>query len=156
MNQNEGKMNAGVLSLVFCKAPFTRPDIWALSRVVGNPIHVDIGVGGMAFAVSPKLCIQADLAEWIEGRRRTRTLCAVVEVPIERADLAWSAAMNFAVGPMTYAGVVRRIIGRADPLDVDCVAAAMLVLAAGGVRVPRPFKTARSLYQWIASRSTNS
>ena len=121
-----------------------------LSGVIGNPVHVDIGVRGFAFAVSPRRCIQWNLGEWIEARRRTRTLYAVCELDVPDERAAAAAALDYAVGPMTYTGLYRRLRGRPDDLDVDCVAAAMKVLAAGGIAVPRQFKTARSLYLWIS------
>mgnify|MGYP000137202947 FL=1 len=145
-------MNARTLSLVFCKATLARPHLWALSRVVGNPIHIDIGIGGVAFAVSPKKCFQWDLTEWIEARRASGTLHSVITVPITDGDKATTAALNFAVGPMTYRGTVARVLGRPSMLDVDCVAAAMIVLKAGGVDPPQIFVTARSLYRWISSK----
>lgn len=145
-------MNARTLTLVFCKATLARPHLWALSALIGNPIHIDIGVGDEAFAVSPHRCIQWGLSEWIQGRRATGTLYDAVTIPDVDIERAREAALTFAVGPMTYLGVAKRVLGKPDICDIDCVAATMLVLKAAGVDPPQRFVEARSLYLWIKSK----
>lgn len=145
------------------RAPWWRPDTMLIHLLMGVPNHVNTGVCGRVYVVQPGkgTCIDMPLAAYAAMDHPMVVPIAHLSAEVMDPVRAYTAAENFAVGPMTRRrSVIRAFLGRADPLDVDCVSAAVIVTNAAGHWCPCP-RTPKGLLSWLSShpafsRSLNS
>jgi hypothetical protein len=152
------RLNHGTVRLYFTK-PWVpklsaRISLLIASIALGFPTHVTPVVDNTAFGVAPgKGCYQVNAGVYELIVRGYGGLFDTVDVDVPNVKAAADAAWTYAVGPMTtWQAFKRWVTGIEDPMDIDCVLAAVKVLNAGGVDVPK-FRTPKGLYLWLKAKN---
>lgn len=154
-------MNAGRelrLYFVEIRLPWYRLDWILYGMVAGTPHHIDTAVDGLVYMIGPgrRGCAQLTVQEYESARPPGRKIVATATLPALDHRRAKVAADTYAVGPMTRRGaVLRSVTGKPDILDVDCVAAAAIVLGAAGYPMKCP-RTAKGMLECLRKKHPSS
>lgn len=146
------------LYFIEIRLPWYRLDWHLYGMVAGTPHHIDTAVNGTVYMIGPgrRGCAQLSVQEYDSVRLPNRKVVAVATLPALDIRRAVAAAETYAVGPMTRVGaVLRSVTGMPDILDLDCVAAAAIVLGAAGYPMKCP-RTVKGMLECLRKKHPSS